>query len=38
MRQKSWRVVITGGALVVLAGVFFVFMMGLAPQSNDPVP
>ncbi len=36
MRQKNWRVAIVGGVLVVLAGVFFVFMLGLASKSNDP--
>jgi hypothetical protein len=36
MRQKNWRVVIVGGIVVVLAIGFFLFMMGLAPQSNDP--
>ena len=37
MRTKNWRLVIVGGVLVVLAAVFFVFMMSLAPQSNDAV-
>ena len=37
MRQKNWRVVIVGGVLLVLAVLFFVFMMGMAPKSNDPV-
>ena len=36
MRQKKWRVVIVGGIVIVLAIGFFLFMMGLAPQSNDP--
>ncbi|MCE9523315.1 MAG: hypothetical protein K8S25_12910 [Alphaproteobacteria bacterium] len=36
MRTKNWRLVITGGVLAVLAVVFFIFMMSLAPQSNDP--
>ena len=36
MRQKNWRVVIVGGIVIVLAIGFFLFMMGLAPQSNDP--
>ena len=37
MRQKNWRVVIVGGVLFVLAIGFFIFMMGMAPKSNDPV-
>lgn len=36
MRQKNWRLVIVGGVLVVLAMGFFLYMMGMAPQSNDP--
>ena len=36
MRQKNWRLVIVGGVLVVLAVGFFLFMMGIAPRSNDP--
>lgn len=36
MRQKNWRLVIVGGILVVLAAGFFLYMMGLAPKSNDP--
>ena len=36
MRRKNWRVVIVGGIVIVLAIGFFLFMMGLAPQSNDP--
>ena len=36
MRQKNWRAVIVGGVLLVLAVGFFIFMMGMAPQSNDP--
>ena len=36
MRQKNWRLVIVGGVLVVLAAGFFLYMMGLAPKSNDP--
>jgi len=35
MRQKSWRLVIVGCVLVVLAVGFFFYMMGMAPQSND---
>ena len=36
MRQKNWRAVIVGGVLFVLAIGFFIFMMGMAPKSNDP--
>jgi hypothetical protein len=36
MREKNWRLVIVGGILIVLAVGFFVYMMGMAPQSNDP--
>jgi len=37
MRQKNWRVIATGIALVILAGAFFVFaMLFMAPQSNAP--
>jgi len=36
MRQKNWRVVIVGGVMIALAVGFFLFMMGLAPQSTDP--
>jgi hypothetical protein len=37
MRRRNWRLVIVGIVLAVLAVGFFVFMMGLAPKSNDPV-
>jgi|HubBroStandDraft_5_1064220.scaffolds.fasta_scaffold97625_2 hypothetical protein len=36
MRQKNWRLVIVGGVLIVLAAGFFLYMMGMAPKSNDP--
>ena len=36
MRKKNWRVTIVGGVLVVLAVAFFLFMLTLAPHSNDP--
>jgi hypothetical protein len=36
MRQTNWRLVIVGAALIVLAAGFFLYMMGLAPKSNDP--
>ncbi len=37
MRQKNWRVIIVGAVLLVLAAAFFLFMMTIAPKSNDPV-
>ncbi len=36
MRPKNWRLIIVGGVLIVGAIGFFVFMMGLMPQSTDP--
>ena len=36
MRQKNWRVVIVGTVLLLLAIAFFLYMMGIAPESNDP--
>ena len=35
-RRVTWRLVIVGGVLVVLAVGFFLFMMGMMPKSNDP--
>jgi len=37
MRKRNWRVVIVGIALIVLAVLFFFFMLSTAPRSNDPV-
>ncbi len=37
MRHKNWRIVIAGSFLIVLALVFFFFMLSVAPKSNDPV-
>jgi len=37
MRRKNWRVVIAGVFLIVMALVFFFFMLSIAPKSNDPV-
>jgi len=37
MRQKNWRVVIVGIVLIVLAILFYLFMLSTAPKSNDPV-
>jgi hypothetical protein len=36
MRQKNWRLVIVGAVLIVLGAAFFLYMMGMAPKSNDP--
>jgi hypothetical protein len=37
MRRRNWRVLLTGLALVLAAGAFFVGMQTLAPRSNDPI-
>jgi hypothetical protein len=37
MRRRNWRVLLTGLALILAAGAFFVGMQTLAPTSNDPV-
>jgi hypothetical protein len=37
MRQKNWRVVILGVVLIILAVIFYLFMLTTAPKSNDPV-
>jgi hypothetical protein len=37
MRQKNWRFVGAGAAMIVLSVVFFLGMMGMIPRSNDPV-
>jgi hypothetical protein len=36
MRKRNWRLVIVGAVLVALAAAFFLYMMGMAPKSNDP--
>ena len=36
MRQVNRRFVITGAVLIAAAIGFFVYMMGMAPRSNDP--
>ena len=35
-RRRNWRFVITGFLFIFLAAGFFVFMLGMAGQSNDP--
>ncbi|HEU5235587.1 MAG TPA: hypothetical protein VFU37_00510 [Pyrinomonadaceae bacterium] len=37
MRKRNWRVVIVGIVLIVLAVLFYLFMLSTAPKSNDPV-
>ena len=36
MRQRNWRVIIVGFILVILAVGFYLFMLSIAPSSNDP--
>jgi hypothetical protein len=36
MRQVNRRFVVTGAVLIAAAIAFFVYMMGMAPRSNDP--
>ena len=36
MRRRNWRFVITGFLFIFLAVGFFVIMLGVAGQSNDP--
>jgi hypothetical protein len=36
MRQRNWRVILTGILLIVLAAGFFFFMLTVASQSTDP--
>ena len=37
MRQRNLRVIIVGIVLCVLAIAFYLFMLTMAPKSNDPV-
>jgi len=36
MRRRSWRFVITGFVLILLAIGFFFFMLSIAGTSTDP--
>ena len=36
MRRKNWRVVIVGLVLIILALGFYLFMLSIAPKSNNP--
>ena len=37
MRQKNWRMAITGFVLTVIALGFYLFMLSIASTSTDPV-
>ena len=37
MRRKNWRIVIVGVVLILIAVAFYLFMLSIAPKSNDPV-
>jgi hypothetical protein len=37
MRKKNWRLVIVGIVLIVLAVLFYFFMLSTASKSNDPI-
>jgi hypothetical protein len=37
MRQRNWRLVLTGFLFLLLAAGFFLFMTPLAGSSTDPV-
>lgn len=36
MRRRNWRLIIVGLILIVAAAGLFLFMLGMAPKSNDP--
>lgn len=36
MRSRNWRLIYTGGALLLAAVAFYFYMRGIAPRSNDP--
>jgi len=36
MRQRNWRVIITGLLLSALAAGFYFYMLSFAPRSTDP--
>ena len=36
MRKRNWRLIIVGLVLIVAAAGLLIFMMGMAPKSNDP--
>jgi hypothetical protein len=37
MRQRNWRIVIVGCALIVVALAFYLYMLSIAGKSTDPV-
>src|SRR5260370_34243816 len=37
MRKRNGRLIVVGGVLLGLAGLFFLAMLGMVPRSNDPV-
>ena len=36
MRQRNWRLVLTGIILIFLALIFYFLMLSSAPNSTDP--
>jgi hypothetical protein len=37
MRRRNWRIITAGLVLIVIALVFFFFMLSIASKSTDPV-
>ena len=37
MRRKSWRIIVVGFLLILLALGFYFFMLSIAPTSTDPM-
>ncbi len=37
MRRTNWRAIVTGFFLIAISIGFYVFMLSVAPSSNDPV-
>ena len=36
MRRTNYRFILTGLLMLLIAGGFFIWMLDLAPKSNDP--
>jgi hypothetical protein len=36
MRKRNWRLIVVGVVLLAVAGMFFLTMLGMVPNSNDP--
>ena len=36
MRQRNWRVVIVGVAVILVSILFYIVMLTMASKSNDP--